>query len=151
MAHLDDPTCPIYRTMDVVGDRWSLLIVRNALRGQTRFSEFRETLGITTDILTRRLGQLVAAGVMEQLPYQQPGQRARYSYHLTEAGLRLKLVLAAMVQWGEEFNPVPGGTAALLARSDGLPVTLAFVSDDGSAEPIDDIYIRPGPESRERW
>ena len=101
--------CQIVRTLDVVGEKWSLLIVRNAFRGQTRFSEFRDQLGIPSDILTARLKTLVEHGIFEKRSYREEGTRERFSYHLTEAGRGLNVVMGAMVQWGNEFNPSPFG------------------------------------------
>src|SRR6195952_2630163 len=102
-----EPTCQIVRSLDAVGEKWSLLILRNAFRGQTRFSQFRDQLGIPSDILTARLRTLVEGGVLEKRSYREEGSRERSSYHLTESGRGLNLVLAAIVQWGNEFNPSP--------------------------------------------
>jgi DNA-binding HxlR family transcriptional regulator len=86
--------------MSLLGQRWSLLIVREALLGRTRFSEFREQLGVASDVLTVRLGELVAAGVLRQVDYQDAGERMRHRYELTDAGRELSLVLSALGQWG---------------------------------------------------
>ena len=80
------PNCPVVRTLDVIGEKWSLLIVRNAFRGDSRFSEFRENLGVPSDILTARLATLVDAGVLEKRAYREAGDRERSSYHLTAKG-----------------------------------------------------------------
>jgi DNA-binding HxlR family transcriptional regulator len=147
-----EPRCQVVRTLGVVGEKWSLLIVRNALRGQTRFSEFRDTLGAPSDILTARLGTLVAAGVLEKRAYREPGRRERFSYHLTESGRALKLVIAAMVQWGDEFNPSPAGRASLLTDHETHdPVELAFVTAGGGRARSDDVLIAPGPASLDAW
>src|ERR1700761_5392269 len=111
-ALLEEPRCHVVRTLEIVGEKWSMLIVRNAFRGQTTFSEFRNELGIPTDILTARLASLVSSGVFEKRSYRDAGNRQRFSYHLTEAGIALKTVMAAMNQWGEEFNPSPWGTVS---------------------------------------
>lgn len=142
--------CQIVRTLDVVGEKWSLLIVRNAARGQTRFSEFRESLGVPSDILTSRLSTLVSAGILEKRSYREPGSRERSSYHLTEAGLGLKLVLAAMVQWSDEFAPSPFGPASLLVDAETRDsVELAFVPAGG--QPAGNVAILPGPGSATTW
>ncbi len=111
---VEEPRCQVVRTLEVVGEKWSLLIVRNALRGQTRFSQFRDQLGIPSDILTARLSTLVAGGILEKRPYREHGTRERFSYHLTEAGRALNIVIAAMMQWGDEYNPSPYGQASLV-------------------------------------
>jgi len=123
--------CQIARTLDVVGEKWSLLIVRNALRGQTRFSEFRDDLGAPSDVLTARLATLVERGILEKRAYREPGSRERSSYHLTEAGEGLRLVVAAMIQWGDEFNPAPAGPASRIVDEQGDAMRLAYVGASG--------------------
>lgn len=143
-------TCQVARTLDIVGERWSLLIVRNALRGQTRFGEFRDGLGIPTDILTARLATLVAAGVFDKRPYREPGSRERASYHLTPAGEGLALVEAALIQWGDTFNPAPEGPGSRLVDPDsGSPARVAFVDADGRVLPA--AAIVPGPSAITVW
>jgi DNA-binding HxlR family transcriptional regulator len=126
------PNCPVVRTLDVVGEKWSLLIVRNAFRGQTRFSEFRENLGVPSDILTARLATLVEAGIFEKRAYREPGSRERSSYHLTPAGEGLRIIIAAMKQWVDEYNPAPvASTLRLVDPTDGAPLALAYVDAEG--------------------
>jgi DNA-binding HxlR family transcriptional regulator len=134
-----DPQCPIVRTLDVVGEKWSLLIVRDAHRGKSRYSEFRDSLGAPTDILSARLASLVDRGILEKRPYRQAGSRERVSYHLTEAGEALQLVLAAMAQWSDEYAPGTRTSLFRVAGSDGSPRSLAFVTPDGTI--TDDVDI----------
>ncbi len=94
----DDP-CPIARAMAVIGQRWSMLIIREAFLGRTRFSEFKKQLGIASDILSARLAELVSAGVLETVEYREPGDRARSCYELTQSGRDLVVVLGAIGQW----------------------------------------------------
>jgi DNA-binding HxlR family transcriptional regulator len=148
----EEPRCQIVRTLDIVGEKWALLIVRNALRGQTKFSEFRDSLGAPSDILTARLGTLVTAGILEKRAYREPGSRERSSYHLTESGLGMRLILGAMVQWGDEFNPSQYGRSSLLverATRDRLEVS--FVTEDGERRAGDEVAITPGPASLVSW
>jgi DNA-binding HxlR family transcriptional regulator len=148
----EEPRCQVWRTLDIVGEKWSLLIVRNALRGQTRFSQFRDQLGVPSDILTARLGTLVEAGILEKRSYREPGSRERFSYHLTEAGQGLKLVIAAFIQWGDEFNPSPWGTASYLAEPrDRDQVELAFLAPDAHRVSREDVLFLPGPASVVAW
>lgn len=100
----DDP-CPIARSLGVLGERWSMLIVRDAMLGSTRFSEFRTSLGIAPDILSARLTALVAAGVFETVEYQEPGARRRRRYELTTAGRELSTILASLAQWARTHLP----------------------------------------------
>ncbi|MCS5717920.1 helix-turn-helix transcriptional regulator [Herbiconiux sp. CPCC 205763] len=144
--------CQIVRTLDIVGEKWSLLIVRDAFRGNSRFSEFRDSLGAPSDILTARLAKLVEAGVLEKRAYREPGSRERSSYHLTESGQGLALVIGALVQWGDEYNPYPGGASSrLVGAQDREPVTLAFVSPSGEALGPDEVAFVPGPAARVAW
>jgi DNA-binding HxlR family transcriptional regulator len=149
---VEEPRCSVVRTLDIVGEKWSLLIVRNALRGQTRFSEFRDQLGIPTDILTARLATLVDGGILEKRFYREPGSRERSSYHLTAAGEGLKLVIAAFTQWGDTHNPSPFGRASVLVDSAGSePVELAFVDATRAEVPVGQVRFLPGPASVVQW
>lgn len=148
---MTDSTCQVVRTLDIIGEKWSLLIIRNALRGQTKYSEFRESLGAPTDILTGRLAKLVDAGVLERRSYREPGDRERSSYHLTERGQALRVVIAAMVQWGDEYNPAPKGPSLVLVDAEGAPVELAYVGASGAVLDREDVLIVPGPGASSWW
>lgn len=87
------------RTLKLVGDRWSILIIRAALRGIRRFDDFADDLGIARPILTKRLQRLVHGGVMAKEPYQQ--HPLRHEYRLTPAGVALSPALVALIRWGE--------------------------------------------------
>ena len=140
------PRCSIARTLEVVGERWSFLVVRDAFRGRTRFAEFRESLGIASDVLTARLRTLVDAGILERRPYRDAGARERFSYHLTPAGLDLRLVLGALQQWGDEHRPSGYGPAALLRSTrDGGRARVAFVDDDDHVLSMTDVVNVAGP------
>ncbi|MET4157127.1 helix-turn-helix domain-containing protein [Agromyces sp. PvR057] len=138
--------CSIARTLDVLGQKWSLLIVREAMWGRTRFAEFRTRLGIAPDILADRLARLIEAGVLERRPYRDEGERERDEYVLTDAGRALTPVLAAMVGWGDEFRPTGFGPASVYtSRTTGEPVRLAFVDASGvEHSPADVVPVR-GP------
>jgi DNA-binding HxlR family transcriptional regulator len=147
-----ETSCQIVRSLDIVGEKWSLLIVRNALRGQSRFSEFRDQLGIPSDILTARLATLVDGGVLEKRSYREPGSRERFSYHLTESGRGLRLVMAAFMQWSDEYNPNPKGPASVLADpATSQKVELSYVTPDGLQLSNDDVAIVPGPAATTAW
>jgi DNA-binding HxlR family transcriptional regulator len=129
-----DSTCSIARSLEVLGDRWTLLILREALiAGSTRFQEFREALGVTPSLLTQRLAFLVDEGLLARRTYQEKGERARDEYVLTEAGRRLNLVIAALSDWGRTCRPRPDGTSPTFATEDsGAAVRLTFVADNGA-------------------
>ncbi|MEU7872377.1 helix-turn-helix domain-containing protein [Dactylosporangium sp. NPDC049140] len=149
-ARDSEETCSIARALTVVGEHWTLLIVREAaLQHVTRFADFRDRLGIAPDILTLRLGTLVAEGVMEKRPYRQPGARTRFSYHLTPAGEQLRLILAALQQWGDDNRP-PATGPSTLRRSvgDDRPVRVAFVDDTDAVVPADRVHFLTAAPSR---
>lgn len=95
--------CPIGRAADTVGDRWTLLILRQATIGRTRFDEFRTELGISDNILSNRLSRLVEAGLLVKVPYRDGG-RIRHEYRLTSAGADMLPVLHALAAWGEQHT-----------------------------------------------
>jgi len=100
-----DERCPIARSLDVLGEKWTLMIVRDALGGATRFSQFQQNLGIPREVLTARLGTLVGGGVLERTSYKPEGGRARDEYVLTAAGRDLSLVLLALGGWADRHRP----------------------------------------------
>ena len=132
-------TCAIARTVDVLKDPWAFLILREAFDGVSRFADFRANLHIASDVLTERLTALVTAGVLRREQYQEPGSRPRPSYHLTEAGAELKLVIGALQQWGDAHLPIDcGPTIARLDDRTGRPVEIAFVDESGHRVPLED-------------
>ena len=137
-----DSRCSIARTLEVLGERWTLLIVREAMWGRTRFSEFRESLGIAPDVLTDRLSTLVEHGVMERRAYRSDGARERAEYRLTPAGEELRLVLGALNTWGDRNRPSPSGSAArYVEAATGEPVELRFVTRDGRQVTTADVTV----------
>lgn len=100
-----DERCPIARSLDVLGEKWTLMIVRDAVGGSTRFSQFQQSLGIPREVLTARLASLVDGGVLERTTYKPEGARAREEYVLTDAGRDLSLVLLALGGWADRHRP----------------------------------------------
>jgi DNA-binding HxlR family transcriptional regulator len=128
-----DDACPIARTMSVLGQRWAVLIIREALLGHSRFSEFRDRLGVASDVLSARLAELVAAGILEVVDYQQPGDRTRSRYVLTDAGHDLIPVLAAIGRWGHVHLARPHSSDYRFIEAEtGDPVGIGFRRKDGS-------------------
>jgi DNA-binding HxlR family transcriptional regulator len=136
--------CSIARSLEVVGARWTLLILREAFSGTTRFAEFRQALGIAPDVLSERLSTLVEYGVLRKEPYQEPGTRARYSYHLTPAGRELWVVLGALQQWGDDHLPrEEGPTIERRCAHSRLPLRVGFVDPTGTEVGLDDVeFVR---------
>ncbi len=119
----DDPnlTCPVARALEVVGDRWSLLLVRDAFDGIRRFGDFQRSLGMSRSMLSQRLHALQAAGVLVQQP---AADGSRYhDYVLTAQGQALFALVVALRQWGEGFLFAEGEPRSqLLALADGRPL-----------------------------
>ena len=114
----------IERTLALVGDRWSILILRAAFRGIRRFDEFCADLGIARPILTRRLRKLVGAGLLTREPYQE--HPARFEYRLTPAGLALSPVLVALVRWGDQHLPSSQAKTMLVHARCGTELVQGF-------------------------
>lgn len=140
----DDQVCSIARALEVVGERWSLLIVRDALfAGVTRFGDFQHNLKVAPNILTARLDGFVAAGVMERRRYSE--RPAQHEYLLTAKGRDLGPALIALTTWGDRWAS-PDGPPILYRHADcGGPVDQQIVC--ARCGPIDDaeVSVHPGP------
>lgn len=126
-TRLDDAPCPIARSLDEVGEWWSLLILRDAMRGSTRFDQFQRGIGLATNMLSRRLQALVEAGMLERHPYQQ--RPIRCEYRLTDKGRDFLPVLLAMAAWGNRWL-MPEGAFRLACRDTGSTVHPVLVDRD---------------------
>ncbi|MCU1558227.1 MAG: transcriptional regulator, HxlR family [Microbacteriaceae bacterium] len=141
-----EPRCSIARSLEVLGEKWTLLIVRDAIRGRTRFSEFKDSLQVSSDILADRLLTLVDAGIMERRSYRDDGARERFSYHLTESGQELHVVLGAINAWGDKHRQSDFGPASIYRRiGSGEPVTVAFVDAAGRSIAAEEVEAIRGP------
>jgi DNA-binding HxlR family transcriptional regulator len=128
-----DPSCPVARTLDLVGDRWSLLVIRDAMDGARSFTEFQQRTGIARNILTDRLRKLAARGLLGQRTA--PSGR-RQEYFLTDVGRDLFPVILTLRQWGERHAFAPGETHSTLVDQHGAPVPeIVPASADGT--PLD--------------
>ncbi len=107
---IDKQVCSVARSLSVVGERWTMLIIRDAFLGTRRFDQFQRNLGITRHRLSERLGKLVDAGVLVKVPYNE--RPLRYEYRLTRKGLGLYPVLLTLARWGDEW--MDGGAGAPL-------------------------------------
>jgi DNA-binding HxlR family transcriptional regulator len=142
IAKLRDSTCSVARSLSVLGERWTLLIVREALSGTTRFDAFRENLGVAADVLSERLSTLVECGVMHRDAYQIAGRRTQYEYSLTEIGRELHVVVGALQQWGDQNLPLPEGpSVSRRSKKSSAPVKVAFVDEAGREVPNDDVVV----------
>jgi DNA-binding HxlR family transcriptional regulator len=103
----DTRSCAIHKTMAVIGEKWTILLIRDAANGVRRFDDFRRHVGLSEAVLSDRLKRLVTEGIFETREYQEPGQRRRHEYRLTAKGWDLFPVLIALLQWGEQHLSDP--------------------------------------------
>lgn len=137
--------CPVARSLELVGEWWSLLILRDALRGRRRFEEFQESLGIARNILSRRLKRLVAAGVLERRPYAE--RPRRYEYRLTDKGRDLFPVVTALMAWGNRWARPAKGPAYLLLDRETRRLVEPVLVDAKSGKPLrrGNVSLAAGP------
>lgn len=145
--------CGMARALAVVGERWTLLIVREAFNGVHRFQDFRARLGIASNLLTARLETLVETGVMRRSPYREPGGRQRNEYYLTERGRDLRAVTLALMQWGDKYFADPEGPS-VIPRHEAEPACdepiRVVLECAGGHSHLDGDAVRrtPGPGAR---
>ena len=141
--------CPIARSLERVGEWWSILILRDAFHGMTRFDEFQKSLGIAPNMLTRRLGALVEAGLLERRRYSE--RPPRDEYVLTPRGRDFRPVLVSLLAWGNRHFAPEGAAVQLVNRKTGEPVDPVLV-DPATGRPVlgDDYAFVPGPAAGER-
>jgi DNA-binding HxlR family transcriptional regulator len=141
----DAMNCSLARTLEIVGEWWSLLIVREAIWGTTRFDDFQRTLGIARNILSTRLNTLESHGILVKSPV--PGRTRAHDYLLTDKGRALLPALVALVEWGDEWvHKDIGPPIQFFDRASGQPTQpMALRDAGGRVLAIDQIEIRPGP------
>lgn len=142
--------CTVQRTLDVVGEKWTLLILRDAFNGVRRFDGFHRHMGLSEAVLAGRLRKLVAAGVLRTVPYQEQGSRTRQEYRLTRKGRDLWPVLVALRQWGETYVGDAEGPVLDIRHSDcGAPVRVVVeCSGEHAALTPAEVTVLPGPAAR---
>jgi DNA-binding HxlR family transcriptional regulator len=134
--------CSVARALELVGERWTLLIVRDVALGRRRFDELRASLGIASNVLTDRLARLVENGILERVRYCERPER--FEYRLTEKGADLRVPILALMQWGDRYlSDEPPRVARRVA--DGSPVTAALVAADGAILRPGEVETFPGP------
>jgi DNA-binding HxlR family transcriptional regulator len=137
--------CSIAGALEVVGERWTLLIVRDAFLGLRRFDQFQESLGIARNVLTDRLNRLVEEGILERVRYSERPER--FEYRLTDKGRELNIALVGLRQWGDKY--VSDKPPRLLRRkADKKPVVAALVSKGADVLGPDEVETVPGPGSK---
>lgn len=144
--------CPVQRALDVVGEKWTLLILRDAVNGVRRFDGFHRHIGLSEAVLSDRLRKLTAAGVLKAVAYQEPGRRSRNEYHLTRKGWDLWPVLVALGQWGETYavGPKSPGPVLDVTHTDcGAPVHVTVqCSAEHTPLTSEDVTVRLGSGAR---
>jgi DNA-binding HxlR family transcriptional regulator len=141
--------CPVAKTLEVVGDRWTLLVLRDAFLGARRFEDFR-AVGLTRHRLADRLRRLVAAGVLARVPYQDRPPRSEY--RLTDKGRDLYPVIVSLTRWGDRWMAGDDGAPVELVHRACGHVAMPELACPHCARPVAarDMQARPGPALRGR-
>lgn len=137
--------CSIARSLSIVGDRWTLLILRNAFLGTRRFDDFQMQLGVTRHLLTDRLKLLVAEEIFKKVPYQT--QPTRYEYKLTEKGFELYPVLMSLIKWGNKWTTDEQGIPLEHINRETGKLIQPLLIDENTGKAIDarDVELKIGP------
>ena len=142
-ARIYDLQCSVARTLEHLGERWTLLIIRDAFYGVRRFDEFQEDLGIARNILSKRLSMLVDHGVLRREQYQD--NPVRHEYRLTEKGRDLFPILTAMLAWGDKWESGGHPPIRLIHETCGEPMHAESICSV-CRDPIDPFNVRPDPQ-----
>jgi DNA-binding HxlR family transcriptional regulator len=146
----DTANCTIGAAVGAIGEKWTFLVLREAFNGIRRFDDMQRRTGAPRQVLSNRLAHLVSEGLMRKSPYQEPGQRPRSEYRLTEKGIDLFPVIVALLAWGDKHASAASGPSVVLTHRDcgavaGLQLACARGHVLGSAR---DITPVPGPGAR---
>ncbi len=146
-THYQSSNCSIARTLQVVGEKWTLLIIRESFYGATRFEQFHQVLQCPRNLLSERLALLVEEGILERSEYREPGSRARMEYPLTDKGRELAYVLLALQQWGDRHKADPEGPPVVARHAEcGRELQVTFACSEGHiVTGPDEIELVDGP------
>jgi DNA-binding HxlR family transcriptional regulator len=146
----DTANCNIAAALSVVGEKWTFLVLREAFNGVRRFDDMQRRTGAPRQVLSNRLSRLLEEGILRKVPYQEVGQRLRSEYRLTEKGIELYPVIAALLAWGDKHAAAPGGPAVELTHRDcGAPVFLQLACSRGHLlDSPREVTPVPGPGAR---
>ncbi len=148
-ALYDQETCSVGRTLDTIGDRWTLLVIREAFFGVRRFEQMQRNLGIARNILAARLQRLVGHGILERRRYQERPER--FEYRLTQKGLDLYPSLVTLMKWGDTYTAdEPGRGPITLVHEKCAHEADPVLACSHCGEPLDarDVRVEPGPGAR---
>ena len=146
----DSANCTIGATVDILGERPTFLVLREAFNGVRRFDDMRRRTGMPRQVLSDRLARLVQEDLLRKVPYQDAGQRTRHEYRLTGKGLDLYPVLVALMEWGDRHALGSTGPQVMLRHRDcGEPVRLQLACEGGHiVESAREVTPVPGPGAR---
>jgi DNA-binding HxlR family transcriptional regulator len=146
----DSANCAIGAAVDIIGERPTFLVLREAFNGVRRFDDMRRRTGMPRQVLSDRLARLVREDLLRKVPYQDAGQRTRHEYRLTSKGLDLYPVLVALMEWGDRHALGPAGPQVMLRHRDcGEPVRLELSCQAGHIlESAREVTPVPGPGAR---
>jgi DNA-binding HxlR family transcriptional regulator len=145
-------TCTIGRAMEILGERWTVVVLREVFNGIRRFDDMRVRTGIPRQVLANRLGSLVGHGLLRREPYREPGARLRHEYRLTAKGFDLYPVLIAVKTWGDRYLADPEGPPLSFEHRDcGAEVhPEVWCAAGHRVDEPRDVVPRPGPGARRR-
>lgn len=142
---IGDQPCSVARTLSVLGDRWTMLILRNAFMGVRRFDDFQRSLGLTRHVLSERLKRLVEHEILVKVPYVQ--RQERFEYQLTDKGLDLYPIILAMVQWADKWMDLGmGKPLEFTHKSCGKKINPKVVCSECNDQiHVQDVRVAAGP------
>ena len=143
IKNFDHMNCSLAQTLSVLGEHWTLLVIRDAFMGIRRFDDFQQDLGIARNVLSERLKRLVAEGIFAK----EKGDSGYFEYRLTEKGLELQPVLLSMTHWGDKHKSNPNGKRLIFVdRKEGKPIQqMAVRARDGRKLKPRDVKAKAGP------
>lgn len=145
----DTSNCSIARTLEIIGDRWTILILREFWYGASRYSEFQRVLGCPKNLLSERLKLLTDNEIIRTEPYRDPGERTRTRYVITDKGRDLLPALLGLLQWGDRYRADPEGPAVLVKHElCGEEIDVTLVCGQGHHVGVKDVDLAPGPGYR---
>ena len=144
--------CTIAATLGVLGEKWTFIVLRDVFLGIRRFDDFIEHTSIPRQVLSNRLATLVDEGLLRREAYQEPGERARYEYRLTDKGMDAYPILIALREWGDKYTADQAGPPLLTIHRDcgaSVGVLLRCAAGHELTSPRE-VVPRPGPSARRR-
>ncbi len=145
----DTSNCSIARTLEVVGEKWTILILREVWYGSSRFGDFERILGCPRNLLAERLRKLVEQGILSTESYREPGTRSRHQYVITPKGLDLLPAVLGLMQWGDRYRADPEGPAIVNRhRNCGADLHVEVRCEHDHHINAADIESEPGPGFR---